>query len=407
MDDERYHHKQPIGRPADVRLLTSTLDLVRDGIPLPGLPLFASGDAWADAIGNAWVVWGATSKEYAENTSWAYARALKSFRASMAKAAPGVPWYLATESDVVRYKAEMAGRIQGSRGRTNDADGISLKLNGINSAFEFAAAKGLIPARPFRLTSRGGGGSDAQGCPAISVPNSTVKRPRVITANQLFRIRAKFHLVDEDARQAMDSLTVFAWGTGAREMEAVGFCRNKLAHAVWQQAECTDHISPRSSLRDAFAATTAEAFVLELWPEWTKGGYGGTIMVPRDIIKRALEWMELRPSPVAQGHFDPVYASARGGHYDPQTLGAYFRIAANAAGLKATFHAIRHSYATRVLSLCNAIGQGAMGELFVQAQLRHRWRETTLRYKHAAEMTDHGNAAFLAVNTHYKEGIGG
>jgi integrase len=392
------------GPSADVRLLTSSADLLRNGQPLPGLPLFASRDEVADAIGNAWVVWGATSAEYSPNTSWAYARSLQSFRVSMAKAAPGMPWFLASESDVVRYKAEMAGRTKDARRSTNDADGIALKLNGINSAFRFAAEKGLIPARPFCLARKGRERSDAQGCPSISVPNSTTKRPRVITAQQLFRIRAKFHLVDEDARQAMDGLTMFAWATGVREMEAVGFCRNKLALAVLEKAQDANGISPESSLRDVFAATTAEAFVLELWPEWTKGRYGGTIMVPRDIIKRAVDWIELRPS-LGVGHFEPVYASARGGNFEPQTIGSYFRMAARAAGIKANFHAIRHSYATRVIEICNAADQGKMGELFVQTQLRHRWRETTMRYKHAAEMKDHGNAAFLAVNTHYQEAI--
>lgn len=279
---------------------------------------------------------------HSKNTTWAYARALKGFRDSMSRAAPGIPWFQATESDIVRFKAEMAGRSDGSRGRTNDADGIALKLHGINSAFAFAADKRLIPARPFRLARRHGRGSEVPGCPLISVPNSTTKRPRVITAQQLLKIRSRFQLVDEDARRVMDSMTLWSWGTGLREMEVVGICRNKLSAAVWEQA---DGVRPGTPLREAFSATEAEGFVLELWPAWTKGGHGGTVLVPRDLIKGAVDWMELWPHADATDRFDPVFATRNGRHYEPATIGKYFRSAARAAGIASSFHALRHSYA--------------------------------------------------------------
>ena len=124
-------------------------------------------------------------------------------------------------------------------------------------------------------------------------------------------------------------------------------------------------------------------------------------MVPRELMKATVEWVHSGRQPDSSHPTDLVFLTCDGGPLARGTLGRYFAAAAKRAGETASFHCLRHSYATRVLSQFNELGYPVLGELFLQEQLRHATRETTARYVHATQMEAHADIMHMAVNRAY------
>ena len=392
-----------------IRLLKSTPDLRCSGQPLPGLPLFESGRADIDVVANLWVVWMATSGGLARNTAWAYAKSLRAFLESFDRAAPGLSWKLVSESDVIKFKFDRAEPIARDGGPPSraDADTIALNLFGVSSFFGFAADKGFISMRPFLVKRRRGANKAFPGCPVVTAPRSTAKRIVVLRPDEFQSIRANLRIADEDARQCADLIMLWAWGTGLRLSEACGLSRSRFVQSVLSAHRAAGGAGTgRVSLREAFSATTAEAYTMDLVPEFTKGRRGGCIAIPRDLVKATIDCLEVRgrASTDAAAGIDPLFLNARRAPVNPDTIGRYYRTAASSAGSDANFHALRHSYATRTLSLFHAAGKEVAGLLFLKAQLRHVNLETTRKYVHVLQMHAHAHAAHMVVNTNFRAG---
>ena len=242
------------------------------------------------------------------------------------------------------------------------------------------------------------------GCPSIRMPNVAVTQPNVLTSAELELIIGRLPITDANLKQGIGLAIHWGYATGLRELEVAGLCRDRLADAI-DRARSPSSKPHGGSLRSRLLATRIDSLVLDLASEWTKGGYGGKVVVPRNLVKSSVEWLELQPDvPVCAG-IRPVFASSRGRPYKPETLGRYFRAAAVAAGIPASFHDLRHSWATGVLEILMEAGEEHRGKLFVQTQLRHRSPESTDRYIHLAKTRAGQETAGLAVNKYFSRSI--
>lgn len=378
--------KEPCKGEADAapyRLVASTADLVVSGESFPGLPLFKPRDALIDAVPSLWVLAGVRERSYSLNTVEAYATGLLLFLNSQEMAAPDIGWQRATKDDVVRFKRELAAR-------GNDADTIALRLAAVENFYAWAETHGFVRVKPFKVNPKDGGPA-----PVVKAPPSTRARKEVFTEEQFERIRACIVMDDPILRRRVDLMFRWGWGVGLRVAEVCGLSVRNLRRSVEAEAP------PRSrgrSLGEAFAATAAEGFVLDLVPAATKGAKGGAVLVPRALMKPTVEWIDGFRAEFARAGADWVFVTESGTPLTPETLGRYFLAAVKAAKEVGSFHSLRHSYATRVLSEFNRLGHPELGALFVQKQLRHAYRETTEQYTHMVHMRDHAITAGMAVN---------
>lgn len=378
------------------RLVTSTSDLVVADEPLPGLPLFRSDHDSIVPVPSLWTIHCYRDRGFSLRTVWTYAECLRLFLDSQEQAEPGVGWERATKDDVVRFKREMIGR-------GNDPNTVSLRLAALDGFFAWTLSSGFRPSRPFKVKSRSAktttiGNHDS--VPVVGSPAGTRKERRIYTPETFERIRVANPLKDATLRKRVDLMFRWGWGTGLREAEVVGLSVRKVRKAILDELAEPTASDRRDNLVALFHRTGSPSFVVDLIPGTTKGSRGGSVMVPRELMKATAEWIEGGRAgiPVGKDAYDAVFVSSDGGRIAPSTLCSYFSRSVRRSRSGGCFHSLRHSWATRVLSEFHRLGHPALGELFVQNQLRHAARATTAAYVHVVEMTAHAGAVNMAVN---------
>jgi integrase len=227
------------------------------------------------------------------------------------------------------------------------------------------------------------------------------KRQPIIESDQFTRIRIENPIRDPLLRKRLDLMFLWGWATGLRAKEVVGISIRCIRKSILDEVQVNTRPSViKLDVLRMFQTTTSDVFMMDLVPPTTKGGRGGSILVPREIVKATAEWINSsrRFLKIRHEASDCVFIAAHCGSIEPETLEKYFTTAAKRCCVKGSFHSLRHSYATRMTSEFNRLGCPALGALIVQNQLRHGARETTANYVHAAEMQAHAGAVHLAVN---------
>lgn len=250
--------------------------------------------------------------------------------------ANGWMWNEVGPSELSAYRDQML-RPRGGTGRPLTHSTINGRLRTIGRFYRWSVATGLMKQVPFvsqeialsRRRPQGflahidatGGRTKANELTMRHVP----MLPRPLAPEAIRRIIA--------AMSARDRLIVeWAVTTGIRRMEVAGL---------------TVHHLKRSGSEPMIPVQINE----------TKGGRSRTIYPPAPLVDRTRAYVReeravlIRRTAANRAGCDPdaLFLTCRGQPVKPRRVGAMFAAAAEAAGVKATFHALRHTFAAAML----------------------------------------------------------
>ena len=279
--------------------------------------------------------------------------------------------------EVAAYRDRMLTGFSDHTGRSYARATVNGRLRIVALFYRWCAASGLVASVPFTSQEV----SVARWRPAPFLAHVDA-RGGAQTANELVlrEVRALPHpLAPEAIRRILARLgardrLIVEWAalTGMRRMEIAGLQRAALP--LTASAE--------------FVASPVTPVRLDV----TKGGRIRQVYPPLPLVDRTHAYLrEERAAAVARArrrdvsYRDPgrLFLTGHGGLMDPRRVGAMFAAAAEAAGIEATFHGLRHTFAGAMLRLLQrqAERNPEMNPLLtLQAILGHADLSTTAMY---------------------------
>ena len=289
--------------------------------------LITCDDELASCYGQ-WLNFLSHERRMADNTLEAYRRDVRQFFQHLTGYLghpPGI-------KDVAGLKPiDLRGFLANRRKQNVEARSLARALSGIRSFIRYLERRGL---------------ADCSGLNATSAPKIPRKLPKPIPVSQAMKVTQSRHQLAEEpwigARDA--ACMALMYGCGLRIGETL----------MLSQAQFS----------------TGETKVLRI-----TGKGGKTRMVPLlDIVRQCVEEY-LRLCPFVIGENEPIFRGAKGGVLQPAIIQKQMRKLRGALGLpqSATPHALRHSFATHLLS-----GGGDLRS--IQELLGHSSLSTTQLY---------------------------
>lgn len=318
------------------QLLFSTPAFRPDGSSVENVPILLDGRMRLVEPACAWLMHVALvrGRTRSPQTWRTYGEALYDWWQSLE--ANGWEWNKIGPSDLAAYRDQMF-RPRGDSGRPLARSTINGRLRTIGRFYRWSVANGLMSQVPFAgqeislsrsrplgflaHVDANGGRAQANELTMRHVP----MLPRPLAPEAIRRIMA--------GMSARDRLIVeWAVTTGIRRMEVAGLTVRHLK---------------RSGSEPMIPVQIDE----------TKGGRSRMIYPPAPLIDRTRAYVReeraivVRRTAVNRADRDPeaLFLTCRGQPMKPRRIGAMFTAAAEAAGVTATFHALRHTFAAAML----------------------------------------------------------
>ena len=318
------------------QLLFSTPAFRPDGSSVENVPILLDGRMRLVEPACAWLMHVALvrGRTRSPQTWRTYGEALYDWWQSLE--ANGWEWNKIGPSDLAAYRDQMF-RPRGDSGRPLARSTINGRLRTIGRFYRWSVANGLMSQVPFAgqeiALSRSrplgflahvdanGGRAQANELTMRHVP----MLPRPLAPEAIRRIMA--------GMSARDRLIVeWAVTTGIRRMEVAGLTVRHLKRSVSEP-------------------------MIPVQIDETKGGRSRMIYPPTPLIDRTRAYVReeraivVRRTAVNRADRDPeaLFLTCRGQPMKPRRIGAMFTAAAEAAGVTATFHALRHTFAAAML----------------------------------------------------------
>jgi len=358
--------------------LVFTTDAFRPlGRPVPGVPMLLDGGMRLVEPACAWLMHVALvrGRTRSPQTWRTYGEALYDWWQTLE--ANGWVWDRLGHREVAAYRDRMLTGPSDHTGRPYARATINGRLRIIALFYRWCAACGLVASAPFTSEDVSVARSrpapflahvDASG--GIQSANELVLRevqalPRPLAPDAIRRIMASLG--------ARDRLIVeWAALTGMRRMEIAGLGKPAL---------------PRINIVEFVSSPFAP-----VWLAITKGSKPRQVYPPMPLVDRTHAYLReeravaVRRAGRRDGSYrepEAVFLTGRGTPMSPRRVGAMFTAAARSAGVDATFHALRHTFAGVMLRMLQrqAERNPEMNPLLIlQAILGHAELSTTAVY---------------------------
>jgi site-specific recombinase XerD len=320
------------------QLLFTTDAFVPHGLPRPGVPLLLDSEMRLIEPACAWLLYVALvrGRTRSRETWRTYGEALYDWWQTLG--ANGWGWDEVGLAEIAAYRDRMLSGPSDYTGRPFSRSTINGRIRTLALFYRWCVNAGLIERAPFVASelalfrSRPQGflaHVDASGGRQV-VNEMTVRHkpllPRPLSPATLRRVMAGMGTRDR-------LIVEWAVTTGIRRMEAAGLRRSAL---------------PRSAA-DALTPIRIDA---------TKGGNARLIYPPLPLIDRTRAYIREERAVIvrraqARGadyiEPDTVFLTEAGLAMSPRRIGAVFSAVAGAAEVYASFHALRHTFATTML----------------------------------------------------------
>lgn len=245
-------------------------------------------------------------------------------------------WDAVGPSELAAYRDQML-RPRGDTGRPLARSTINGRLRTIARFYRWSAATGLIGKVPFSSQEIAMSRSRPQGFLAHADASGGRQRVNELTVRHMPMLPRP--LAPEAIRRVMTGMSardrlIVEWATttGIRRMEVAGLTLRQLRGSGAQP-------------------------MIPVQLDTTKGGRSRMVYPPAPLVDRTRAYVrEERAVAVRRarrrspGHDpDALFLTDRGEPLSPRRVGAMFTAAAQAAGVPATFHALRHTFAAAML----------------------------------------------------------
>jgi len=320
-----------------MKLTFTSTAFAQRGVPMPAVPVLLNDDMSIAEAPQRWLFYIALDRGRTRSrATWrSYAEALYDWLQTCE--ANGWVWDAIDEGHLRAYRNQMLYHPSSVTGRAYSRRTINGRLRRLAMFYSWAFRRGLIGMLPFEYeTIRAPITPDARLLAHLSTRDTlpaldlTVREyrsiPTALSVEDLRRVRS--HL---DARDAL--IADWAVSTGARRMEVLGLSV--------------------ADIPDSHAIGSAPFVPLHIIG---KGGRKRALQVPLPIIDRTNRYIEEWRNPRLRGRgTDPstmpdLWISAHGKPIDSKSLTKRFGMACGKAGVRATFHSLRHTYAIFMLA---------------------------------------------------------
>jgi site-specific recombinase XerD len=314
------------------------------GLPVPGVPMLLDGQMRLVEAASVWLMHVALvrGRTRSPQTWRVYGEALYDWWQTLE--ANGWAWDRIGLPEIAAYRDHWLSRPSPVTGRPYARSTINGRLRVLGLFYRWCAASGLIPETPFAVSDVAVGRSRPAGLLAhvdasggVVAANALTLRqtpalPRALTPSAIRAIVAEM--------EARDRLIVeWAVMTGARRMEIAGLRVAML---------------PRLDAVPEFAGLPVASIRLDV----TKGGKRRFIYPPLPLLdrtrayvreERAVAVRRARERDADYRQPEALFLTASGRALTGRRIGARFSEAAHAAGVEATFHGLRHTFAGAML----------------------------------------------------------
>jgi integrase/recombinase XerD len=364
-----------------MRLTYTNAAFTHHSVPMPDVPVLLNDDMAIVEGPQRWLFYIALDRGRTRSReTWrSYAEALYDWLQTCE--ANGWDWDDVDEGHLRAYRNQMLYHPSSVTGRAYSLRTINGRLRRLAMFYRWAFRRGLIAQLPFEYeTVRTAISPDAdllahlrtlEGSLALDLTIREYRMiPTALTAEELRRVRT--HLTARDAL-----IADWAVSTGARRMEVLGLA-------------VTD-------IPDSHALGNAPFAGI---PIIGKGVRRRALQVPVAIIDRTNRYIgEWRGPQLRRRGFDPtttpgLWIGAEGKPVTTKTLTKRFALACRRAGVRASFHSLRHTYAIFMLAtltrrLCHE-GDGHINAVkTLQLLLGHASLHTTTTYLNAVRLEPH------------------
>jgi site-specific recombinase XerD len=352
-------------------LLFTTEAFQPQGLPTPHVPMLLDAEMRLIEPACAWLLHVALvrGRTRSKETWRTYGESLYDWWQTLE--ANGWAWDKVGSHELTAYRNRMLEGASDHTGRPYSPATINIRLRVLAMFYRWCAASGLIGEVPFSISDL----SLRRSRPASFLVHVEAKGGRQ-TVNELTlrQTRALPRPLDpEIIRRAMDNMDardrlIVEWAvtTGVRRLEIAGLCVTMLPNMA-----------------------PAEQPVIPIRLEVTKGGKVRQIYPPLSLIDRTRAYIREERAVVIrrarqrnQPYREPdaLFLTDHGDPMTPRRIGAMFARACKKANVKATFHQLRHTFASamlRFLQRQSARAPELNPMLALQAILGHADLETT------------------------------
>ena len=315
------------------------------GRSVPGVPMLLDCDMRLVEPACAWLMHVALvrGRTRSPQTWRSYGEALYDWWQTLE--ANGWVWDRVSYHEVAAYRDHMLAGPSAHTGRPYARATINFRLRAVALFYRWCAARGLVASAPFTTQEV----SVARWRPApflshvdasggVRTANELVLRevatlPRPLAPDAIRRIVAPLG--------ARDRLMVeWAAFTGMRRMEIAGL--------------------PKAALPETAAVELASRPMVPVRLETTKGGRVRQVYAPLPLVDRTHAYLhEERAAAVRRArrrspsYREPaaLFLTSHGAPLTPRRVGAMFAAACGSAGVEASFHALRHTFAGVMLRM--------------------------------------------------------
>jgi len=246
------------------------------------------------------------------------------------------PWDSVGPGEMAAYRNQML-RPQYATGKPLARSTINGRLRTIGRFYRWCLGMGLIEQIPFATQDLALSRSRPQGFLAHIDVSGGHQRVNELTVRHVPMLPRP--LSPEAIRHIMTGLSardrlIIEWAvtTGIRRMEVAGLSIHQIRGA-------------------------ASGPMVPVQIDQTKGGRSRIVYPPSPLLERTRAYVreeravDLRKARGAKSKFDPhaIFLTNRGEPMGPRRVGAMFKAAAENAGVPATFHALRHTFAAAML----------------------------------------------------------
>jgi len=319
----------------EMRLAYTNAAFTHHGVPMPGVPVLLSDDMVISEGPQRWVFYIALDRGRTRSrATWrSYAEALYDWLQTCQ--ANGWAWDGIDDGHLRAYRNQMLYHPSSVTGRAYTARTINGRLRRLAMFYTWAFRRGLIAELPFEYeTVRTSISPDADLLAhlhtneASTVLDLTIREyrtiPTALSVEELRRVRT--HLTIRDAL-----IADWAVSTGARRMELLSL--------------------RLSDIPDSHTLGSAPFVVV---PIIGKGGRRRSLQVPLAIVDRTNRYVGEWRGPLLRRRgvdsTSALWIGARGKPVTAKTLTKRFALACRKAGVRATFHSLRHTYAVFMLA---------------------------------------------------------
>ncbi len=326
-------------------LLFTTDDFRPLGRSVSGVPMLLDGSMRLVEPACAWLMHVALVRGRTRSSqTWrAYGEALYDWWQTLE--ANGWAWDRVSYHEVAAYRDRMLSGPSDHTGRPYARATINGRLRVIALFYRWCAARGLTASVPF--TSQDVSVARSRPAPFLAHVDAS---GGVRSANELVlrEVRALPRpLAPEAIRRVMAPLgardrLIVEWAalTGMRRMEIAGLSKAALPSTDASEFVCSPVVSVRLDV--------------------TKGGRVRQVYPPLPLLDRTRAYLREERAAIvrrarrhASGNREPeaLFLTANGAPMTPRRVGAMFSAASRAAGIEASFHALRHTFAGVMLRM--------------------------------------------------------